>query len=350
MAKPPASDTIMESGKMKPLLALSKREPVQVAIGLTTDGDAVMLLDKKAKPRKVLAMMRADAAKAKLQLNGASLRFGRAEVDTDYDPSMVRLFVNKEAPGNMRVKLVELVRRIPYQKVEINVDPALEEESEDETSADETTTATTAAPPPPPPSPPGGAANLSAESDLRHLLATLIARIPAAAGDDASSKATLLKVAGLANDQLKAHDLAAAAATMTRLRHVLDAMPTSPSASPDRWPAARVAWQDASDIVDGQISVLQVALRATNDDELHDIAEFGLNAVTANYKVRLMAAMREVDAGGPRDKLAKLVDAFSQHIASDERVEACDDNHLGVPVSIRMTLGPALANMRAALG
>ena len=30
-----ASDKIMEAAKMKPLLALSKREPVQAAIGLT---------------------------------------------------------------------------------------------------------------------------------------------------------------------------------------------------------------------------------------------------------------------------------------------------------------------------
>ena len=44
---------------------------------------------------------------------------------------MVRFFLNEEPPGNMRMKLVELVKRIPYQKVELNVDPTFEEEFDD---------------------------------------------------------------------------------------------------------------------------------------------------------------------------------------------------------------------------
>ena len=84
---------------MKPLLTLSKRDPVQAAFGLTTDGDAVLLLDKKAKPRKVMSMLKSSAGKGKLQLNTATLRFGRAEVDPDYDPSMVRFFVGGKHPA-----------------------------------------------------------------------------------------------------------------------------------------------------------------------------------------------------------------------------------------------------------
>jgi hypothetical protein len=349
MAKAPTSDQIMTADKMKPLLALSKREPVQAAIGLTTDGEGLMLLDKKAKPRKVLAMLRADAAKAKIALNTATLRFGRAEVDLDYDPAMVRLFVNKDAPGNMRIKLVELVKHMSYQKVEINVDPSLEAETDEDAPPPDTAAAAPPAAPEPPPAPPPPPLPDTTETDLRHALATLIARIPAVAGEDAARKATLLKVAGMANDEIKAHDFATAATTIERLRQVLDTATSHPPAGPDGWPAARAAWQEASDTVDGQIAALQAALRATDDADLHDIAEFGLNAVTANHKVPLMAAIREVDTGGPRDKLAKLVEAFSTHIATDERVEACDENHLGVPVSIRATLGPALATMRAAL-
>jgi hypothetical protein len=131
-AKEPASDSIMAADKMKPLLALSKREPVQAAIGLTADGEGVILLDRKLKPKKVVALLKANAAKAKLQLQPSSLRFGKAEVDTDYDPGMVRFFLNKEAPGNMRAKLVEVVKRIPYQKVELNIDSSFDEEPEDE--------------------------------------------------------------------------------------------------------------------------------------------------------------------------------------------------------------------------
>jgi hypothetical protein len=56
MAKAPASDAIMTPDKMKPLLALSKREPVSAAIGLTTDGEGLILLHKKAKPKKEKAV------------------------------------------------------------------------------------------------------------------------------------------------------------------------------------------------------------------------------------------------------------------------------------------------------
>ena len=370
LAKAPASDSIMTSDKMKPLLALSKREPVQAAIALTTDGDALLLLDKKAKPKKVLSMLRGHAGKAKLALNSATLRFGRAEVDTDYDSSMVRLFVNKETPGNMRIKLVELVKRIAYQKVEINVDPSLEEEPEEDTEAQEgvataptpgstapeppVATAPPPAPPPPPPAPPAAAQD---EATLRRALGELIARIPAAAGDDATRKATLLKVAGMANDQLKAHNAEGAAATMDKLCQVLGA--AAPTAAPPvdlaRWTAARSAWQDASDTVDGQISALQKMLRESGDEELEEIAEYGLNGITGNHKVPLMAALMEIGAGSAesiakgRPKAIPLIQAFRTHIESDERVAACDDNPGGVAVSIRATLVPALAGLEAAL-
>ena len=55
----------------------------------------------------------------------------------------------------MRVKLVEVVKWIPYQKVEINVDPPCELELEEDTpdQAADTTARTAAAPPPPTPRP-----------------------------------------------------------------------------------------------------------------------------------------------------------------------------------------------------
>jgi hypothetical protein len=131
VANAPASDSIMTAGKMKPLLALSKHKPLQAAIGLTAEGDGVILLHKKAKPKKVLSMLKAAAGKAKLKLNNASLRYGRASVDPEYDPGMVRFFLNKDAPGSMRIKLVAVVKEVPYQKVELNVDPELELEEDD---------------------------------------------------------------------------------------------------------------------------------------------------------------------------------------------------------------------------
>ena len=122
-----------------------------------------------------------------------------------------------------------------------------------------------------------------------------------------------------------------------------------------QWKAARQAWQTASDTVDGQLSALQSALRQTGDPELIEIAEFGLNAMTANHKTRLLTMLVELGDAGPDiarrtgPKAISLLEEFQAHIESDPRIAACDANPADVPVSIRTTLGPALAGLQAAL-
>ena len=121
------------------------------------------------------------------------------------------------------------------------------------------------------------------------------------------------------------------------------------------WAAAKIAWQAASDTVDSQITQLQRALRESADDELKQIGEFGLNALTGNFKVPLLAAIRGVDsAGGPAlkaaaDKLVAIIDGFQKHINSDEGVAACDDNPFGVTVTIKSSLKEAFDEMKQAL-
>jgi hypothetical protein len=216
--KEPASDSIMTPGKMRPLLAASKQEPVQAAIALTSDGEALILLDKKAKPKKVLAMLRNDATKAKLELNTSSVRFGRAEVDTDYDPGMVRFFVNKETPGNMRVKLLDVVKKIPYQKVEINVDLSLEQEPEDDESEAQETAGTAPEPQPVPVAPPPpsrGAADLIAM--LQRLAPSIRAAISAHPELQDQLQAASQSVVAL----IKAADLAGATDSLEDLMRLL---------------------------------------------------------------------------------------------------------------------------------
>src|SRR5208337_1526703 len=191
-----------------------------------------ILLHKRLRPKKLLAQLRADARKAKVELDTASLRFGKAEVDGDYDPSMVRFFVNKEAPGALRLKLLELVKRIPYAKVEINVDPKFEEEPEEEgqeAGASATTGTTTTAPPPSPPRappPPGAPAQAKAPLDanaLRTTLAQLTLAIPKVANGDATLQDALSRLADTADGSLKAADLAKAAEGIEALRRALAA-------------------------------------------------------------------------------------------------------------------------------
>ncbi len=206
----------MAADKMKPLLALSKHEPVQAAFGLTADGEAVILLDKKMKPKGVLAALKSSAAKAKIQLQPSTVRFGRAEVDTEIDSALVRFFINKDPPGSMRPKLIEVVRRAAYQKVEINVDESLEQSPEDESEAGSTEDAAAGDQ-----SGAATAAPIDAEA-LRRELAALIGRIASAAGNDAARRASLAKLANDANTGLKAQDFAAAMIAIDALRAALD--------------------------------------------------------------------------------------------------------------------------------
>src|SRR4051812_2823808 len=136
---------------------------------------------------------------------------------------------------------------------------------------------------------------------------------------------------------------------------------TAPSAGSgdnfkQRWMAARKSWQTASEALDAQVGQLQAALRKSGDNELVEIAEFGLNGVTGNFKTRLMAAMLEVDQAANAEALKKaagsargIIGGFRQHIDSDERVQVCDDNPFGVTVSIRKTLGEALGRLEEPL-
>lgn len=151
---------IMSPAEMKPILALAKKgAPVSCAIALTEEKEGVILLDKKRKPKKVFAELKKQAASAGLRLETTSIRYGRASIDTDQEAGLVTMTVNKEAPGALRPKLLESLKKAGFGKLEIIVEEGLEEESEeDETEGQGASAGGTAAsippPPPPPPMPP----------------------------------------------------------------------------------------------------------------------------------------------------------------------------------------------------
>ena len=138
MAKGEA-EPLMSPAEMKPLLLLSKKQPVNCAIGLTKDKAGVILLDKKAKPRKMLALMKKKAATAKMELDTASCRYGTAVVDTETDSQLVQFLVNKDASGAMRPKLLELLKKAGFGKCEIRVESSLDaqDDDDDEDGADD---------------------------------------------------------------------------------------------------------------------------------------------------------------------------------------------------------------------
>ena len=93
------------------------------------------------------------------------------------------------------------------------------------------------------------------------------------------------------------------------------------------WESTRAIWFDASERADAQLAALQRALRASDDEELRQIGEMGLNAVTGNHKVRLLAAIQDIEGRGQPDagkiaKLRQIADGFIEHLASDVHVDA----------------------------
>jgi hypothetical protein len=227
---------------------------------------------------------------------------------------------------------------------------------------DETDVEETGVPPPPPPPPPGKGAPGPSVDQLKARLDKVVDGVKKAAALKNPAATAALKEATLAASEagvfLKKGDVAKAAPLVeAAVAALAKALAAAGAKTDDRskWNAARDTWRSASDEVDAQIAALQTALRRESDEELESIAEYGLNAVTAGFKVPLMASIRDLDAssGDAFDKAAKkalgVIDGFRKHLDSDERVAACDDNPFGVPVSIRATLTPALDVLKSAL-
>jgi hypothetical protein len=113
------------------------------------------------------------------------------------------------------------------------------------------------------------------------------------------------------------------------------------------WDAARGEFDSAVETVDRQISELQSFLATSNDDELEYIAELGLNAMSKDTRVPLMAALLEAGRGNANKvasatgKLLSKVAAFRTNLTNPV-VEACDQNPFGVTMSVRATYEGAL--------
>ena len=120
---------LMAAAELRPVLMQSKRKPVSCAVGLTKDKQAVVLLDRKMKPRKLMAEFKSRAKSAGLELDMTSVRFGRVALQGE--DGTAAFTVNKAAPKAMEVGLTRKLRPAGVRKVEIGVDAKLEDEDED---------------------------------------------------------------------------------------------------------------------------------------------------------------------------------------------------------------------------
>ena len=352
----PSPDDLMDHAEIKALLAISKREPVSCAIALSADKDGVVLMHKKAKPRKLAAMLRAEAKKLKLALDPSSIRFGTASVDTELDSSLVTMRINKEPPGVMAPKMKERLKKAGIQKVEFIVDESLEAEPEEDEVGDSEE--------------PAAAPDWVA---LAVELTTLVKGIVAAAGGDAGRQQTLVKLAGAANSALKAAaDVAATTAAIAALREALigGPKPQGGSAAPQPKPVvaagtvafakSRLAWLAARKKVESEITRLRTEITETyKDDEMAgQIAQAyaqHVGPVLDTLDERLADVLD--DANNQSDPAARaelvaeaksLIAGYSSFLQADPMIADLDDNPFA-PLTIRTTISTTLTLLESTL-
>lgn len=126
------------------------------------------------------------------------------------------------------------------------------------------------------------------------------------------------------------------------------------TAARDGLVTSRDAMTEALSKADAEIRKFQAVLKVHPDTQLKEIAgspDIGINALTGNYRVKVLAALRDIETA-PQEKLPtalqnarKLVAGFEDHIRTSERLDACEDNWLNLKVSVRPIIIPALSQL-----
>jgi hypothetical protein len=197
-------------------------------------------------------------------------------------------------------------------------------------------------PPPPPPTAP--------DKKLAAALRFLGPKITQTLRAYPEQKAAITALKSDVEKALAAGNPTAADTALKALEKLLSSLGSvSPEAADefhDQWDAAVDAWDDAVAKSRDQLAQLQSYLVKTEDEDLQNIGEFGLGAVTQSRMVPLSAALMELDSA-PADQLKTaarrvkaLVADFRKHVDTSEVVKACDENPFGVAVSLRSTLKP----------
>jgi len=203
--------------------------------------------------------------------------------------------------------------------------------------------------PPPPTAPPAPRQSEGAVFNSR--LNALMPRIQTAAPDRRGEIVRIVKLAGAA-----AH-----ARTFDQAQALLDQAEAlmRPAASTQGMPASLRAaiegWQQASETVDGQLARLQAALARSDDPDLVEISELGFSALSGNFRVRLLAGLREMDRAegdalrAVAARTLPVATGLREHLQKDPLVIACDTNPFGISVTVAKTLGGSVASLCSAL-
>ena len=404
MSAPEGSGSLMSPAEMKPLLLLSKREPVSAVIGLTKGKDGLVLLDKRVKPRKLVAQLKKKAADAKIELDMTSVRFGRATVDTAVDSALVTFTVNKDAAGALKPKLLMHLKKAGFSKCEIIVDASLENEDDNDAMAahdgmpagaasplpegHEGAGAQAAAPPPASPAmpaaaplagatgTPAGVAQPGATADpstlhaaehpdraelMRRITDEVKRMMPLIAANPPGADA--MRTAALAaQTALKSGDLDAAAHaadTLDRLLAASSAAGAKP-ANPAVYDKAQAAWVATRAKVQGEFDKLFAEISAVYDGHsvvaeleksFHDQVQPAMTQLDHNLSDKLRELSANPDpASHPRlvQEAQQIIVSYEQYIAGEKLLSQLDQNPF-VPLAAQKTLVASLATLAKAV-
>ncbi len=328
-----APQTGMEKPDMHKLLTQSKEKPVHCAIGVGKDQSFGLLLMDKMKAPKALEKNLIDSIP-----DAKNTQFGTAQVDFKDDPKLVKFYLNKPI-SSMARRLVKTLKGTGFTKVQIMLEDGtpVETAAEEEDPAAEAAptngaappaeapaAAAAASPPPPPPPPEAAAAPAQDAAALARRLAELAPRIPQAAGGDDGRKAELLKMASMANVNIKTNNLTYAATYVEQLSRALDAAPPPPPPAPPPPEAPAAPAQDAAALAKRLAELAPRIPQVAGDDanrraELLKLAtQVNVNIKTNNltYAATYLEQLRRAIEGGAAQPAAAAPAAAADPTAS----------------------------------
>lgn len=335
----------MEKAEMKQLLARSKREPVNCAMGRGKDG-AYLRLHKVKQPRKIEAELAKDFPDMK------DVRWGTAFVDIDDNPKLVLFRVNKPASG-LAKRLIKVVKQVGYRKVRFEFDDgsAAEDVEDEEAEGEEVSSEQTALP----------------DADtLKPRLTALVQRIPQTLQLDPSRKLQLLELAKRGQGLIAAGDYAGTLAAVEDLEIAIEAPVVaketiSANTGAVAYGKSRLAWLAVRKQMQGDIDKLRSKLADTYkgtpllaaiqteysarvskrlevlDESLADLLDDAMNADNPQKRASKVQAAR--------DKIAE----YQGVLQSEAKLFEDLDSNPFVPLSIMATLTKTLNTLSAAV-
>lgn len=370
-----AAEPLMDRGAMKRLLVRSKEDAVSCAVGMGKDAQMGLLLLDKIKQPKALER------EIMKQPDIRNPRFGKALVDVETDPKLVKFYLNRAAPGIAR-RLVKTLKGTGFTKVEIVMDDETVVESHAESESEDETKPHAAGEPgvTQPEEAPAPQITAPDPAALKQALAELLGKVKAFQGD-AALRVELITLAQAANTALKAEDLDGATKSIEALRSKLggsaqtqqqspEPKPTTPDPkpgqivlSPVRVGKAALLWRGMWAKADRDLQTLHdVVIETMYEDQ--DVDPDSYDVISANIArvskltTRLNLKLAdEIDGlinanpaslSAPLAQLKKRLDKYEQLLQSDEFVGLLADNEFH-PVPVKDDLMKAVGAIRSAI-